>query len=183
MYAKPYQRHHKQQVEGDNARMQGANGSQAELSTAESRRNKILWFPYPLELLVSFLSKEDCILFPNQFVSITGTHINQATIPKRSRFISSLVLRLSSLPPQCVTTTAPPHQRGPGPRLTTSFEYNIRREVPTNLHAPPGCDTTYLIGITRNQQGYSNRGLRCIQSMVSNLFYFPTFFINLENAN
>jgi hypothetical protein len=125
MYAKPYQRHHKQQVEGDNARMQGANGSQAELSTAESRRNKILWFPYPLELLVSFLSKEDCILFPNQFVSITGTHINQATTPKRSRFISSLVLRLSSLPPQCVTTTAPPHQRGPGPRLTTSFEYNI----------------------------------------------------------
>jgi hypothetical protein len=57
MYGKPYQRHHKQQVEGDNARMQGANGSQAELSMAESRRNNILWFPYPLELLVSLVKK------------------------------------------------------------------------------------------------------------------------------
>jgi hypothetical protein len=110
----------------------------AELSAAESRRNKIIRFLYPLELLVSFLSKEDCILFPSRFVSLVGTHINRVTAPKRSRFVLSLVLRFPSLPTQCVTVTAPLCRRGLGPRPTTSFEYNLRREVPTNLLAPLG---------------------------------------------
>jgi hypothetical protein len=35
---------------------------------------------------------------------------------------------------------APLHWRGPGPRLTTSFEYNLRREVPTNLPVQSGGD-------------------------------------------
>jgi hypothetical protein len=36
--------------------------------------------------------------------------------------------------------TAPPHRRGPGPRPVASFEYNLRRDIPTNLLVRSGCD-------------------------------------------
>jgi hypothetical protein len=34
----------------------------------------------------------------------------------------------------------PPRRRGSGPRPVTSFEYNLRREIPTNLPVRSGRD-------------------------------------------
>jgi hypothetical protein len=41
---------------------------------------------------------------------------------------------------QCVVTTAPPRRRGLGLRPVTSFEYNLRRDIPTIVPVRPGCD-------------------------------------------
>jgi hypothetical protein len=41
---------------------------------------------------------------------------------------------------QCVAAAVPPCRRGLGSRPVTSFEYNLRREIPTNLSVRLGCD-------------------------------------------
>jgi hypothetical protein len=44
-----------------------------------------------------------------------------------------------SFPASSVHRWAPPRRRGLGLRPTTSFEYNLRRDTPTNVQ--PGCDS------------------------------------------
>jgi hypothetical protein len=55
-----------------------------------------------------------------------------------------LYLASFSLPPRCIAATAPLHRRGLGLRPITSFEYNLRRDIATNMPVRSGCDIMFL---------------------------------------
>jgi hypothetical protein len=73
-----------------------------------------------------------------------------------------------SLPAQCVTVMVRPRRRGPGPRPTTLFEYNLRREIPTNVLVQLGCD--------------SLRGGSIALLSKANVEYFKLYFLNGAGA-
>lgn len=50
--------------------------------------------------------------------------------------------------------TAPPRRRGPGPRPSTSFKYNLRRRVPSNSYSSPAGDN--LVSVVPGSPTMSN---------------------------